>query len=241
MKAPVQGKRHVRRVGWSVVAKLAAQGGAKPKVNVGLVLGGVVALLLGVGLAGYGLAPAAGFGKVFSAFGGGPPPPDLQQQIQGSIDGLTGRVAWDVAGIVLFIAGVVCLKLAARKPKPKTVEEQVKEEVERRMAAMGLRASAVTGSVAGDVLASSVRPGGPAPVNPNAPAPASAPARASVPASPSRPVPVFAAPLVDVAPHPQPAPPPAPVVVAAPRAPDGRCPTCGRALLGGRYCRVCDR
>ncbi len=194
----------------------------KPKANVPLAASGALGILLGVSLVGYGLAPAGAFASIMKvAFGGGTPPDDLGAQIDGAIAGLKGRMVWDVVGFVLLIAGIVCLKLAFRKPKPKTVEEQVEEAVRRRLAELGARDGVATGGLAASVLAASV---------PDEPIAVASP-RPTVPASSQSPTGVW----VDRPPV------AASALLLTNAGQPGRCPRCGRMLLGGRFCRVCDR
>lgn len=105
------------------------------KSNV-LLLGGVVGVLGGLALLAYGLAPAKDLWEaVGPAFSGGTPPEDLSERLDAAMAGLKGRAFIDAFGVLALMAGIVLVKQAFAKPKEKPVEQLVKEEVERRLAA----------------------------------------------------------------------------------------------------------
>ncbi|MEK6985370.1 MAG: hypothetical protein AABX89_03185 [Candidatus Thermoplasmatota archaeon] len=214
---------------------MAKEKAAKAQVRMPVLVGGLVALLAGLALLGYGLAPATKLGAIGGAFSGGPPDPNLSATIEGAIEGLKARVLFDILGFVGVLGGIVALKSATKKPKPKTLEEQVAEEVARRL---GETNGKVTGGMAAAVLAGSVQrePTFAQPVaGPVVSPPPAVPVLSAVPpvaTSSSTPVP----PLV-AAPSPVPAASPLAELAGVP----GHCARCGRTLLGGRFCRVCDR
>lgn len=106
---------------------------AKKPAKVPVVAAGAVVLVVGIGLLLWGLAPAKGFGVAMDVFGGSPPPEDLTEQIDAAMAELTARAWASGLGFVGIIGGIITLK--AGMPQDKSVEEQVKEEVEKTLGA----------------------------------------------------------------------------------------------------------
>jgi hypothetical protein len=160
-----------------------AQGSKHPqgKSNA-MLLAGVVGILGGIFLLGYGLAPAKDLWEaVGPAFSGGTPPDDLSDRLDASMADLKGRVLIDAFGFLALLAGIVLAKQAFAKPKSKPVEQLVQEEVARRLAAQPPAAHGTQSLPLTVAVASPSAGAGPAPV----PAPAvAAPAqpRSAVPA-----------------------------------------------------------
>ncbi|MEA3189434.1 MAG: hypothetical protein QOD77_16 [Thermoplasmata archaeon] len=96
-----------------------------------LLASGLAALLAGAGLLLYGLAPAEAMLDLFGDFKNVQP-----DSIQNMMDELGARVWLDALGAALLVAGIVVAKVALKPPKPKSIEEQVNEAVEARLAAM---------------------------------------------------------------------------------------------------------
>lgn len=108
----------------------------------GLVVGGLAALVVGLLLLGFGLVPVKGLvDAVGPVFGGGSPPDDLSERLDASMAALKARALWDGVGFLLVIGGFVTVKVGLAKPQ-KSVEQLVSEEVERRMAAGAVPAGA---------------------------------------------------------------------------------------------------
>lgn len=100
-------------------------------------LGGALALLAGLACLGHGLAPLGGLGALFGGNPGNLPPTFMDDLIAA----MKAGVPWDIAGAVLAITGLVFVKLALRKPKPPSMEEQVEAAVARRLAELGITAN----------------------------------------------------------------------------------------------------
>lgn len=205
------------------VAKAASSAGPR---RIGLALAGLAALVVGLLLLGFGLAPLKQMmDTVGPVFGGGEPPADLGERLDASMAALKGRALFTGLGFILALAGFVMLKTGLAKPQ-KSVEQLVNDEVDRRMAAMPPRI-AVAAEPAGAL---------PPPLPPP-PTPGLVPFTAPPPASPS----------------PSPSPSPHTATGGSPAATasthlqatsmavgGGRrthCPACGSVLVaGGRLC-----
>lgn len=132
-----------------------------------IAVGGGVALVVGIGFLLWGLAPVKGFGPAMEVFGGGTPPDDLGEQIDAALAELTSRAWADGLGMVGIMGGIIALQ-HGMKPKEKTVEERVAEELDRRRADGTVQA----GQGAPRAPASSVQaapPPAPRPAQPAAP------------------------------------------------------------------------
>lgn len=112
-----------------------ARGVADAKARrLALGLGGLAALVLGVVLLGYGMAPLKQIADtVGPTFSGGKPPDDLGERLDAGMAELKSRVVYDGIGFILLLGGFVVAKAALGKPK-KSVEQLVNEEVARRLA-----------------------------------------------------------------------------------------------------------
>ncbi len=94
--------------------------------------GGIAAMVIGLALLVWGLAPAKGFSAAGGAFGGGSVPPDLEERLNAAMAGLQARVWADAVGFVLLLGGFVALK-AAKVPDPEPeVLRQVAVEAEAK-------------------------------------------------------------------------------------------------------------
>lgn len=169
-----------RRRRWSV-AQAGGKGHAKSNV---LLVAGVVGILGGLALLGYGLAPAKDlWDAVGPTFSGGPPPEDLGERMDASMDALKARVMVDALGFVAMMAGIVLAKMAFAAPKEAPLEKLVEAEVARRMALQGQPMGAATLPLTAQPLASA-RPAAAAPSTATAP-PVPARSPASAPAAPT--------------------------------------------------------
>lgn len=97
-----------------------------------VMIAGIIAAVVGVGLLLWALAPIKGFGPAMDVFGGGTPPDDLGEQIDAALDGMIARAWADGVALVLIMGGVIAAKWGMT-PKEKTVEERVKEELDKRL------------------------------------------------------------------------------------------------------------
>lgn len=114
-----------------------APGQSRMRRNV-MMVAGVVGVLGGLGLLGYGLAPTKDlWDAVGPTFSGGPPPEDLSERLDASMAALKARALVDGLGFMALMTGVVLVKMALAGPKPPPVEKLVEAEVARRLAQQG--------------------------------------------------------------------------------------------------------
>lgn len=167
------------------MAKEAGRGERQAKGNV-LLLSGVVGILGGLVLLGYGLAPAKDlWDAVGPTFSGGPPPDDLSERMDASMAALKARAVVDALGFVALLAGVVLAKMAFAAPKEAPLKDLVEAEVARRMALQGQPMGAPTMPLTAQPLASAQPLPPSAPTQPPAPRGA-APPPVAVTAAPAR-------------------------------------------------------
>lgn len=151
---------------------------------------GAVALIGGIGLLLWGLAPAKGFSAAGAAFSGGPIPEDLNEQIDAALAGVIGRAWASGLGLAGILGGVIAVKEGLTQ-REMTVEEQVNARLEE----LGIQEGGAPPATASTPAAEPV--GAPAPepaaaaptTQPVAtPAPSATPPAAAPAAAPSGPV-----------------------------------------------------
>lgn len=151
---------------------------AKPPKRLLTTVLGAVALVVGIGLLGYGLAPLKQMADaVGPTFSGGPPPEDLSDRLDASMAALTARAWADGVGFILLLVGILMVKAGLAKPT-RSIEQMVNEEVARRLAVPAARSTAPGASppepavVPALTVASSSPPSiGPASSSPHVPLP----------------------------------------------------------------------
>ena len=143
---------------------------------------GLAAVVAGIALFVYGLAPAKPLmDTVSSSFSGDPPPPDLGERIDGAIAELTARAWADGLGLVLLLVGILVAKRALAKPAP-TVESLVGAEVARRLAQLGVSPAAQPAATAPAPVVVTPTAASASVATAAAPAPVALPASAPIPA-----------------------------------------------------------
>lgn len=136
---------------------------------------GAVALIGGVALLFWGLAPAKGFSAAGAAFSGGPIPEDLNEQIDAALAGVIARAWASGLGLAGILGGVLAVKEGLTQ-KEMTVEEQVNARLEE----LGIQEGAVAQTPPSPTIEA------PSPT-PAPPAPEPAPAAATAPPAPPDP------------------------------------------------------
>ena len=142
---------------------------------------GGVAIVVGVGLLLWGLAPAKGFGAAGAAFSGGPVPEDLNEQIDAALAGVMARAWASGLGLAGILGGVIALKEGMTR-KEYTVEERVQQE----LAARGVQPSDPVDAMLEDLAPPAQAAPAVAPdPTPTPPAPAAPPAPTAAPPTPA--------------------------------------------------------
>jgi hypothetical protein len=130
--------------GWPVAVRKPPAKARKPREptppwKIGVLLGGIAAIVVGCILFYVGLKPLEPLMGLFTQ--GMKEPTPAQKEFMDNLNGHLSNAAVPVGiGMVLLLGGFILIKVGLSGPKPKSVEQVVEEKVAERMSRMGVAA-----------------------------------------------------------------------------------------------------